>query len=175
MPTYEVTDSVTGRTLSLTGDSPPTDAELAEVFNAYSAEQSEPVQVDIPKANSLALDNVISSDTEGEEAQALFDEDEQQRQSMLEIAKTRFPADVLKSWENNPIGFGEAGDFLDWSQVLPGGGVVQGAKSLELLSISKKIEDGQELNPNEKAELISFLTSKDSENISKVADELATQ
>ena len=160
MPTYEVTDSVTGRTLSLTGDSPPTDAELAEVFNAYSAEQSDPVQVDIPKANSLALDNVISSDTEGEEAQALFDEDERQRQSMLEIAKTRFPADVLKSWENNPIGFGEAGDFLDWSQVLPGGGLVQGAKSLELLSISKKIENGQELNPNEQETIDTFINKQ---------------
>ena len=31
------------------------------------------------------------------------------------------------------------------------------------------------LNSNEKAELISLLTSKDSENIKKIADELATQ
>ena len=120
MPTYEVTDSVTGRTLSLTGDSPPTDAELAEIFDAYRGEQSEPVKVDIPEVNSLALGNVITADTEDEESKALFDENEQQRQQMLELASTRFPAEVLDTWKDNPIGFGEAGDFLDWSQILPG-------------------------------------------------------
>jgi len=35
MPTYKVTDPDTGRTLSLTGDSPPTEAELEEIFGAY--------------------------------------------------------------------------------------------------------------------------------------------
>ena len=35
MPTYEVTDPTTGRTLSLTGDAPPTEAQLKEIFGAY--------------------------------------------------------------------------------------------------------------------------------------------
>jgi uncharacterized protein YukE len=35
MPTYKVTDPDTGRTLSLTGDTPPTEAELEEIFGAY--------------------------------------------------------------------------------------------------------------------------------------------
>jgi len=35
MPTYKVTDPDTGRTLSLTGDAPPTEAELEEIFGAY--------------------------------------------------------------------------------------------------------------------------------------------
>lgn len=35
MPTYEVTDPTTGRTLSLTGNAPPTEAELKEIFGAY--------------------------------------------------------------------------------------------------------------------------------------------
>ena len=35
MPTYKVTDPDTGLTLSLTGDSPPTEAELEEIFGAY--------------------------------------------------------------------------------------------------------------------------------------------
>lgn len=38
MPTYKVTDSVTGRTFKLTGDSPPSEAELAEIFGAQAAE-----------------------------------------------------------------------------------------------------------------------------------------
>lgn len=157
MPTYEVTDSVTGRTLSLTGDSPPTDAELAEIFDSYRGEQSEPVKVDIPEANSLALGNVITADTEDEESKALFDENEQQRQQMLELASTRFPAEVLDTWKDNPIGFGEAGDFLDWSQILPGGGIVQGAKALNIVSISKKIERGEQLTPDEDKTINEFI------------------
>ena len=35
MPTYKVTDPDTGRTLSLTGDAPPTEAELEEIFGVY--------------------------------------------------------------------------------------------------------------------------------------------
>src|SRR3990167_3957516 len=36
MPTYKVHDSVTGRTVSLTGDSPPTESELQGVFSSLS-------------------------------------------------------------------------------------------------------------------------------------------
>lgn len=35
MPTYKVTDPDTGRTLSLTGDTPPTEAELEQIFGVY--------------------------------------------------------------------------------------------------------------------------------------------
>src|SRR3990167_262793 len=37
MPSYEVTDKVTGKTLELTGDSPPTDQELTDIFSGYHA------------------------------------------------------------------------------------------------------------------------------------------
>lgn len=39
MPTYQVTDPSSGRTLRLTGDSPPTDAELEQIFAEYGAQQ----------------------------------------------------------------------------------------------------------------------------------------
>jgi len=35
MPTYEVTDPATGRTLSLTGDKPPTEEDLKNIFRVY--------------------------------------------------------------------------------------------------------------------------------------------
>lgn len=35
MPTYEVTDPTTGRTLSLTGDKPPTEEDLKNIFRVY--------------------------------------------------------------------------------------------------------------------------------------------
>ena len=40
MPTYQVTDPASGRTLRLTGDSPPTDAELEQIFAEYGAERA---------------------------------------------------------------------------------------------------------------------------------------
>ena len=45
MPSYIVTDSATGRKLKLTGDSPPTEAELADIFKAQT-----PVDAPTPAA-----------------------------------------------------------------------------------------------------------------------------
>ncbi len=138
MPDYDVTDSVTGVTLRLTGDTPPTDEELAKVFDAYRGDQVESIAVNIPEANSLALDNTIKPDTKDPEARQLLDESEAERQQMIDLAKTRFPPEIVDSWQDNPIEFSETGEFLNWSQVLPGGGLVQGAESLNLAAISRK-------------------------------------
>lgn len=43
MPTYLVTDPETGKKLRLTGDSPPTDAELIEIFGALPVEDKKAV------------------------------------------------------------------------------------------------------------------------------------
>lgn len=51
MPTYRVTDSKTGVTLNLTGDSPPTEEELEEIFSQYSAQ---PKQAEDDKMSSVA-------------------------------------------------------------------------------------------------------------------------
>lgn len=40
MPTYQVTDPQSGRVLRLTGDTPPTDADLDEIFAQYRQEPS---------------------------------------------------------------------------------------------------------------------------------------
>ena len=160
MPDYDVTDSVTGVTLRLTGDTPPTDEELAQVFDAYRGDQSDPITVNIPEANSLALQNTIKSDTQDPEARQLLDDSEQERQQMLELARTRFPPEVVSNWEDNPIEFGEAGEFLNWSQILPGGGIVQGAEALSLANISRKVENGEEITAPEKAKLDEFVNKQ---------------
>ena len=49
MPSYRVTDPETGRTLKLTGDSPPTEQELEAIFSRYSAEA--PSSEASPEAN----------------------------------------------------------------------------------------------------------------------------
>jgi len=51
MPKYVVTDSVTGRKLVLTGDSPPTNEELTDIFAGYQPSSSED-----PYADDSAFD-----------------------------------------------------------------------------------------------------------------------
>lgn len=46
MPTYQVTDPQTGKTIRLTGDSPPTEQELEQIFSQYKGEaiEAEPIK-----------------------------------------------------------------------------------------------------------------------------------
>lgn len=53
MPTYRVTDSVTGKTLKLTGDSPPTEQELVGIFEQFRP-KAEPSFMD--KAKKVVSD-----------------------------------------------------------------------------------------------------------------------
>ena len=50
MPTYRVTDSVTGTTLDVTGDSPPTEADLDQIFADFQSQQNNQAAI----ADSLA-------------------------------------------------------------------------------------------------------------------------
>ena len=129
-------------------------------FGGVSLDVSEPVQVNIPETNSLALGNTIKPDTKDPEGIELLDEADAQRQQMIALASTRFPPDVVESWKDNPIGFGEAGDFLTWSQILPGGGIAQGTEALNILSISKKVEAGEELTTSEQSTLDEFVNKQ---------------
>jgi hypothetical protein len=129
-------------------------------FGGVSLDVSEPVQVNIPETNSLALGNTIKPDTKDPEGIELLDEADAQRQQMIALASTRFPPDVVEGWKDNPIGFGETGDFLTWSQVLPGGGIAQGVEALNILSVSKKVEAGEELTTSEQSTLDEFVNKQ---------------
>lgn len=64
MPTYKVTDPATGRTLSLTGDSPPTEEELESIF------QSRKEDVEYSSIRSGLVDFVESGLAVGDELDA---------------------------------------------------------------------------------------------------------
>ncbi len=56
MPTYKVTDPTTGRTVKLTGDSPPTEQELEEIFASLpKMEQPQTQPVDADGEPSLSM------------------------------------------------------------------------------------------------------------------------
>lgn len=59
MPTYKITDPETGVTLKLTGDSPPTEQEMVDLFSQY-AKQPKAAQPDLS-----AMSNYIQSEKQG--------------------------------------------------------------------------------------------------------------
>ena len=170
MPDYEVTDSVTGKSLILTGDSPPTDDELVQIFESYRQEPPapaptgqddfSPLQVNIPKQNSLVAGNVINQNTKDPESRMILDENEEGRQQLIKAAASRFPQEVVDNWVNSPIGPAEAVDFLDWAQVLPGGGIFQGVEALKILSISNKKQNGEDLTDSENEKYNEFVNKQ---------------
>jgi hypothetical protein len=140
----------------------PVEEKPESKFGGIPTEQERvvPIQgasIDINTINQTALNNVVTADTEDPEAKQVFEENEQERQMMRELAYKRFPKEVVDSWENNPIGFSEADDFYDWSSVLPGGGIVRGIESVKLLNISQKIENNEEVTPGEQEMLDTFV------------------
>ena len=100
----------------------------------------------VMQQNEAAINNAITFDNTEEDGLPLIEQREQERNSTVELARSRYPKHTVDMWLNNPIDIGEVGDFLDWSQVLPGGGIVQGAEAVGLLRISDKIREGQDVS-----------------------------
>jgi hypothetical protein len=149
--------------ISETGEVLPEDVPQSKFGGIPVPQKNIPVQgssLDINTINQQVLNSAVTYDTQDPEAKQVVEKNERQRLSMLQLAKQRFPEYVVESWVDNPIGFMEADDFYDWSQVLPGGGVIQGAKSLKLLNISQKIEKGEGVSAGEQEMLDEFINKQ---------------
>lgn len=86
------------------------------------------------------------------------DDAKQQEELYNQLAESRFSPDQLQEMEDQgPIGFIEAYDFLDFNQVLPGGGFSQAADSFGLLGIAKKMEAGEELDDSETQKMNEYI------------------
>jgi hypothetical protein len=59
MPTYQVTDPTTGKKLRLTGDSPPTEQELEQIFSSVAPQTaiSQPVEQGKPRFGGIPVDS----------------------------------------------------------------------------------------------------------------------
>lgn len=63
MPTYKVTDPATGKTLRLSGDSPPTEQELTQIFGSVSSTAKKPGQGNLTPEQRASLEaNILSDD-----------------------------------------------------------------------------------------------------------------
>jgi len=111
----------------------------------------------VMQQNEAAINTAITFDSTEEDGLPLIEQREQERNSTVELARSRYPKHTVDMWLNNPIDIGEVGDFLDWSQVLPGGGIVQGAEAVGLLRISDRIREGQDVSEADKQYLDKWL------------------
>jgi hypothetical protein len=114
-------------------------------------------QVSIPEANKIALNNVVDLNSDDPEITPLRVEADDQKAQMLQLAESRFSPETIQSWENNPIEFGEAFSFLEWSDVTPLGGIATGVNAIKLASISGKLEEGKEISEGEQSTLDEYI------------------
>jgi hypothetical protein len=114
-------------------------------------------QVSIPEANKIALNNVVDLNSTDPEIAPLRVEADDQKAQMLQLAESRFSPEIIQSWENNPIEFGEAFSFLEWSDVTPLGGIATGVNAIKLASISGKLEEGKEISEGEQSTLDEYI------------------
>tara|TARA_R110001583_G_scaffold49228_2_gene154139 strand:- start:1105 stop:5163 length:4059 start_codon:yes stop_codon:yes gene_type:complete len=111
----------------------------------------------VMQQNEASINNAITFNSTEENGLPLIEEREEERNKTIELARSRYPKHTVDMWLNNPIDIGEIGDFIDWSQILPAGGIVQGAEAVALLRISNKIRDGEDVSEEGKKYLDKWL------------------
>lgn len=98
----------------------------------------------ILEKNEAVINGAITIQNKNREAQKLINDSEASKQAAMDLALQRgFPESVVNYWANNPITFSEAGEYTKWSEVLPGGGMVQGAEAMSLIRISEDLANGK--------------------------------
>lgn len=98
--------------------------------------------------------NQPSSDPNVQAAQQYAKQDEDQ---ITMLAKTRFSPEQLEKWKDKPIGFWEAFDKLDTSQVVPGGGLKRLYDAGDILYIGDKIKNGEEVTAADQEKLNAYV------------------
>lgn len=111
----------------------------------------------VMQQNEASINNAITFNSTEENGLPLIEQREEERNSTVELARSRYPKHTVDMWLNNPIDIGEVGDFIDWSQILPAGGIVQGAEAVGLLRISDRIREGQDVSEADKQYLDKWL------------------
>jgi GNAT superfamily N-acetyltransferase len=86
------------------------------------------------------------------------DEEAAHREEVMQLARARFSQDEIDAMKNKgEIGFLEAYDFLDYQDILPGGGFFVAADLVQLSNAADKMEAGEELSESENKLMDTFI------------------
>lgn len=108
----------------------------------------------IQEQNQQALSPLPVSEAP-EELQADYAANQQQTD---QLARARFSDQEIQAMrDKGPIGFWEATDFLEYQDVLPGGGLFQAADLYRLNNAASKMKEGKELNDSEQQLMNDFI------------------
>lgn len=87
----------------------------------------------------------------------LLKQRKEEKSQLIEFSKQRFGADVVDKWVGNPIDWTTVDDFQEWEQILPLGGLVQGAQYMELADISSDIASGKDVSNAKRKKLDAYI------------------
>ncbi len=117
----------------------PSDAPEMGLFERLGIDR-ETIPMEEPRGAIPIAD--LPPEIQAEHAQAK----DQNEQLALEVFS---PEELEAIRAKGPIGFFEAKDFLDYEDVIPGGGAVKAVESYTLIKAAEKMGNGEELSVNE--------------------------
>jgi hypothetical protein len=112
-------------------------------------------QMSINEANRKALDRTI--DLTDPAMSDINDMAQKNMDQTYALAVTRFSPEQIAQWQDNPIGFTEAGRFIEAKDVVPGGGVVSAYKSGKIVLIGQKLKNQEPLTESEETYFNEFI------------------
>ncbi len=129
------------------------DADLMPESSAWSPPESDRLTID--EANNSALNR--TTDLTDPEMSDINDMAQHNMDQTYALAVTRFSPEQIAQWQDNPIGFTEAGKFIEAEDVVPGGGVVSAYESGKIVLIGQKIKDQEKLTEEEETYFNEFI------------------
>lgn len=122
----------------------PEQANTKDLFDRFAIETPKaPVQAERPTPSPVIPKVADLPEPDQQYVQGEVDKS-------LELARTMYSEDEIEAIKaKGKIGFFEASKFLDYEDVLPGGGLFQGVEALQLINATKKIENGEETSVGE--------------------------
>ncbi len=112
-------------------------------------------QMSINEANRKALDRTI--DLTDPAMSDINDMAQKNMDQTYALAVTRFSPEQIAQWQDNPIGFTEAGKFIEAKDVVPGGGIVSAYESGKIVLIGQKLKNQEKLTEEEEKYFNEFI------------------
>lgn len=117
-----------------------------------------PRQATVSERNSLAIGGLGPSSESGG-ATLVRDQPDMgnEEENFNLLAASRFTPEQIAEFKANPITFSQAGEYTEWNEVLPAGGLYKGYELFQINNAASKLEKGEELSKSEEEMLYAFV------------------